>query len=53
MIGLDGNKKHGCNKSITLKVNPKGNEMKATDGYIETCEVRMSFSSSDIYPSFH
>ena len=42
MSGLDGNganKKNGCNKSITLKVNPKGSDMKATDGYIETCEV--------------
>ena len=45
MTGLDDNtttKKNGCNKSITLKVNPKGNEMVATDGYIETCEVLKS-----------
>ena len=42
MSSLDGNgasKRNGCNKSITLKVNPKGNDIKATDGYIETCEV--------------
>ena len=45
MTGFDENtitKKNGCNKSITLKVNPKGNEMVATDGYIETCEVLKS-----------
>ena len=34
-----GNKKNGCNKLITLKVNPKGSEMIATDGYVETCQV--------------
>ena len=33
------NQKNGCNKSITLKVNPKGSEMIATDGYVETCQV--------------
>ena len=45
LTGFDDNtttKKNGCNKSITLKVNPKGNEMVATDGYIETCEVLKS-----------
>ena len=45
LTGFDDNtttKKNGCNKSITLKVNPKGNEMVATDSYIETCEVLKS-----------
>ena len=50
MTGFDDNtttKKNGCNKSITLKVNPKGNDMVATDGYIETCEVLKSKIQSE------